>query len=189
MARDPMFDLIILDVIMPRMSGPEILDLIRAVHPEAKALYISGYAADALNAKGLLTNATGFLAKPMSPVNCCSRSGPSWTELPGVPGFLPWAGGAGSTSDESNMKVLLVQPPSGDPLSDHLFLFEPLGLEYSGAGLQLDGHVAEILDARLTPDLESACRRFQPQVVGLTGNIRQFNIIKNVGEAGSIVIS
>jgi radical SAM superfamily enzyme YgiQ (UPF0313 family) len=78
------------------------------------------------------------------------------------------------------MKILLVQPPSSDPLSDRIFLFEPLGLEYLGAGLQLDGHVAEILDARLTPDIESACRRFQPQVVGLTGYTSQLNIIKNL---------
>ena len=78
------------------------------------------------------------------------------------------------------MKVLLVQPPSSDPLSDRIFLFEPLGLEYLGAGLQLDGHVAEILDARLTPDIESACRRFQPQIVGLTGYTSQLNIIKKL---------
>jgi radical SAM superfamily enzyme YgiQ (UPF0313 family) len=78
------------------------------------------------------------------------------------------------------MKVLLIQPPSSDPMSDRTFLFEPLGLEYLGAGLKLDRHVAAILDARLTPDIESACRRFQPQVVGLTGYTSQINIIKDI---------
>lgn len=78
------------------------------------------------------------------------------------------------------MKVLLVQPPSSDPLTDRIFLFEPLGLEYLAAGLKLDGHVAEILDARLTPDIQSACRRFRPRVVGLTGYTSQLNIIKNI---------
>lgn len=78
------------------------------------------------------------------------------------------------------MKILLVQPPSSDPLTDRIFLFEPLGLEYLGAGLKLDGHVAEILDARLTPDIDSACRRFQPQVVGLTGYTSQLNIVKAI---------
>lgn len=78
------------------------------------------------------------------------------------------------------MKILLVQPPSSDPLSDRVFLFEPLGLEYLGAGLKLDGHEVEILDARLTPDMESACRRFQPQVVGITGYTSQLNIIRNM---------
>jgi len=78
------------------------------------------------------------------------------------------------------MKILLVQPPSSDPLSDRVFLFEPLGLEYLGAGLKLDGHEVEVLDARLTPDVESACRRFQPQVVGITGYTSQLNIIRNM---------
>lgn len=78
------------------------------------------------------------------------------------------------------MKVLLVQPPSSDPLSDRIFLFEPLGLEYLGAGLKLDGHAVEILDARLAPDIDSAYRRFQPQVVGLTGYTSQLNIIKSL---------
>ena len=36
------------------------------------------------------------------------------------------------------MKVLLIQPPSSDSLSDRIFLFEPLGLEYLGAGLQFE---------------------------------------------------
>lgn len=83
-------------------------------------------------------------------------------------------------SKEADMKILLVQPPSSDPLSDRVFLFEPLGLEYLGAGLKLDGHEVEILDARLTPDIESTCRRFQPQVVGITGYTSQLNIIRNM---------
>ena len=78
------------------------------------------------------------------------------------------------------MRVLLVQPPSSDPLTDRIFMFEPLGLEYLGAGLKLDGHVAEIIDARLTPDIESACRRFQPQIVGITSYTNQLNIVKNI---------
>lgn len=78
------------------------------------------------------------------------------------------------------MKILLVQPPSSDPLSDRIFLFEPLGLEYLGAGLKLDGHVVELMDARLTPDIESACRHFQPHVVGLTGYTSQLNIIRDL---------
>lgn len=78
------------------------------------------------------------------------------------------------------MKVLLIQPPSNDPLTDRIFLFEPLALEYLGAGLKLDGHTVEVLDARLELDIEAACRRFQPQVVGLTGFTSHLNIIKGI---------
>jgi CheY-like chemotaxis protein len=48
----------------PRMSGRDALDKIRAVQPDTKALFISGSTADSLNAKGLLTDATGFLPNP-----------------------------------------------------------------------------------------------------------------------------
>lgn len=78
------------------------------------------------------------------------------------------------------MKVLLIQPPSSEPLSDKAFMFEPLALEYLGAGLKLDGHEVEVLDVRLEPDVEAACRRFQPQVVGLTAYTNQVNIAKDM---------
>ncbi|GAM08972.1 putative methyltransferase [Geobacter sp. OR-1] len=78
------------------------------------------------------------------------------------------------------MKVLLIQPPSCDPMTDQIFLFEPLALEYLGAGLKEDGHEVELLDARLEPDVESACRRLQPDLVGLTGFTSHVNIVKGI---------
>lgn len=78
------------------------------------------------------------------------------------------------------MKILLIQPPSHNPLIDQFFLFEPLALEYLGAGLKLDGHTVEILDARLEPDIEDTCRRFQPELVGLTGYTSHVNIVKDL---------
>ena len=78
------------------------------------------------------------------------------------------------------MKVLLIQPPSHNPLIDQFFLFEPLALEYLGAGLTLDNHTVELLDARLEPDIEEACRKFQPEIVGLTGFTSHVNIIKDI---------
>lgn len=80
------------------------------------------------------------------------------------------------------MKVLLIQPPSCDPLTDEIFLFEPLALEYLGAGLKKDGHHVQLLDARIEPDYESAYRRFQPDVVGLTGFTSHVTIIKKMAE-------
>lgn len=78
------------------------------------------------------------------------------------------------------MKVLLIQPPSVDPLTDKIFLFEPLALEYLGAGLKKDGHEVLLLDARIDPDYENTCRRFHPDVVGLTGFTSHVNIIKTI---------
>lgn len=78
------------------------------------------------------------------------------------------------------MKILLIQPQSCDPLMDQVYLFEPLALEYLGAGLRLDGHPVELVDARLEPDPEEACRRFQPDFVGLTGFTSHLNIVKGL---------
>jgi signal transduction histidine kinase len=61
-------DLLVLDVIMPRMSGSDAHDRILAQDPGARALFISGYTADALGTKGLSTTTTRFLSKPMSPL-------------------------------------------------------------------------------------------------------------------------
>ncbi len=78
------------------------------------------------------------------------------------------------------MKVMLIQPPSYDPLTDQFFLFEPLAMEYLGAGLKLDGHTVELLDARLEPDIEGAFSRFQPDLIGITGFTSHVNIMKAI---------
>jgi hopanoid C-3 methylase len=43
------------------------------------------------------------------------------------------------------MNVLLLQPPGNDPLMDQVYLFEPLALEYLGAGLKQDGHDVRLM--------------------------------------------
>ena len=78
------------------------------------------------------------------------------------------------------MKVLLIQPPSSSTLMDQAFLFEPLALEYLGAGLRLDRHEVRLLDARIEPDIEKACGDFCPDLVGLTGFTSHLNIIKDI---------
>lgn len=78
------------------------------------------------------------------------------------------------------MRVLLIQPPSCYPESDQFFLFEPLALEYLGAGLRLDGHEVELLDARLEPDIDGVFRRFRPEAVGVTGYTSQVNIVRTL---------
>jgi radical SAM superfamily enzyme YgiQ (UPF0313 family) len=65
---------------------------------------------------------------------------------------------------------------------DQVFLFEPLALEYLGAGLKQDGHDVLLHDARIEPDYESVFRRFQPDLVGLTGFTSHLNIIKRMAE-------
>ena len=78
------------------------------------------------------------------------------------------------------MKVLLIQPPSSSPLMDQIYLFEPLALEYLGAGLKKDGHEVRLLDARLQPDIEGTFEQFRPDLVGLTGFTSHLNIMREI---------
>jgi len=59
--------LLLLDVIMPKKSGPEVLNEIKKVMPDIKALFISGYTADTIHKKKLLDEHINFVSKPFSP--------------------------------------------------------------------------------------------------------------------------
>ena len=59
--------LMITDVVMPQISGPELATRLRLLHPETQVLYISGYTDDAVVRHGLLDAALYFLQKPFTP--------------------------------------------------------------------------------------------------------------------------
>jgi|GEM_PF-852775 len=59
--------LVVLDVIMPRKNGREALAEMKAVSPEVKALFISGYTADILSRRTELDEEVAFIAKPFRP--------------------------------------------------------------------------------------------------------------------------
>jgi len=80
------------------------------------------------------------------------------------------------------MKILLIQPPSQTPLMDQVYLFEPLALEYLGAGLKQHGHDVLLLDARLEHEIDRCINEFQPDVVGLTAFTSHLNIVKKIAE-------
>ena len=60
-------DLVILDVIMPKMNGKESADRMRAIQPDVKLIFSSGYTADIIQAKGILESGVRFLQKPVQP--------------------------------------------------------------------------------------------------------------------------
>jgi CheY-like chemotaxis protein len=59
-------DLVVTDVIMPEQSGPELVRLLRQERPDLAALYVSGYAGEALQEQGLSQD-DAFLQKPYMP--------------------------------------------------------------------------------------------------------------------------
>jgi CheY-like chemotaxis protein/anti-sigma regulatory factor (Ser/Thr protein kinase) len=60
-------DLLITDVVMPGLSGPETAERIRAGRPDTRVIFVSGYTADALGDRGALGPRTRFLQKPFKP--------------------------------------------------------------------------------------------------------------------------
>jgi signal transduction histidine kinase/ActR/RegA family two-component response regulator len=59
-------DLLITDVIMPGMSGPEVARRLAGLRPGLRILYVSGYADDALGQHGVLEPDVAFLPKPFT---------------------------------------------------------------------------------------------------------------------------
>ena len=64
---DGRIDLVLTDVIMPRMGGKELINRLKAVRPETKVLYMSGFTDDAIVHQGALDDHVFFLQKPFSP--------------------------------------------------------------------------------------------------------------------------
>src|SRR5258708_7400414 len=59
-------DLVISDVVMPKMNGREFADRLLKLRPSAKLLFVSGYAADVVLQTGISSQGMPFLQKPYS---------------------------------------------------------------------------------------------------------------------------
>ena len=67
-------DLLITDVVMPEMNGPELVDHLSRSRPSLMVLFVSGYSGDAL----LHRARPKTVARSCRSLSCQARCGPKW---------------------------------------------------------------------------------------------------------------
>jgi two-component system, cell cycle sensor histidine kinase and response regulator CckA len=58
-------DLVLTDVVMPQMSGRELIERLREISPEVKALFMSGYTAEFVVQRGVVEQGVQYIQKPL----------------------------------------------------------------------------------------------------------------------------
>ncbi len=64
--------LLLTDVVMPRMTGPELAGRLKGLRPQMCVLFMSGYSSSAMADHGIPDSPVPFLAKPFSPESLAS---------------------------------------------------------------------------------------------------------------------
>jgi PAS domain S-box-containing protein len=59
-------DLLITDLVMPRIGGRQLAERLRALRPEIKILYMSGYTDDIIIHRGVMSESAAFIQKPFT---------------------------------------------------------------------------------------------------------------------------
>jgi CheY-like chemotaxis protein len=62
--REGAIDVIVTDVVMPGMSGPDLVGRLATLRPGLRTLFVSGYTAEALRGRTTLPVGSAFLEKP-----------------------------------------------------------------------------------------------------------------------------
>lgn len=66
-------DVLLTDVIMPGMSGPELAERLQQSWPDLPVVYMSGYTKDTVVQRGVAAGETGFVQKPFKAAELAAR--------------------------------------------------------------------------------------------------------------------
>ena len=70
---DSHVDLLITDVVMPRMNGRKLAEIASLKHDKIRILFMSGYADDTLMQHGVFDRSQSYIQKPFSAEALCLR--------------------------------------------------------------------------------------------------------------------
>jgi DNA-binding NtrC family response regulator len=70
---DGEIDLLLTDVVMREVSGPDLARRVQKVRPEIKVVFMSGYTDSAIVHQGTLDPGIAFLPKPFTPSTLAGR--------------------------------------------------------------------------------------------------------------------
>jgi PAS domain S-box-containing protein len=65
-AHNGQIDILVTDVIMPKLGGSELVEQIHKMRPNLKVIYVSGYTEDTIGHHGVLDEGVNFIQKPYS---------------------------------------------------------------------------------------------------------------------------
>ena len=66
-SRETLINLVLTDVMMPSMTGTELAERLKALRPDLRLMYMSGFTGDALSEWALAQSDIPFLQKPFTP--------------------------------------------------------------------------------------------------------------------------
>jgi len=58
--------MIVTDIMMPKMTGDELVGRVKELRPDVKTLFLSGYTRNAVSRQGMIDHGSAFLEKPFS---------------------------------------------------------------------------------------------------------------------------